>query len=183
MSDPAHETASPSADSTRQVALGGILAALAVALNHALALVPNVELTSLTIFLAGWILGPPMGAAVGAASALAFSLTNPLGRPSVLMLGAQLVGYACWGGVGGLARGRAPGPVVMGAIGLLGTLGFQLLMQYPIAVAMGTSLKAAMVMGAPFVAAHMASNTVVFVVLGAPLATRLSASSRFPTAR
>lgn len=176
----------------RRVALGGLLAAMAVVLNHAMAWVPNVELTSLTIFVGGWLLGPALGAAVGAAATVAFSLSNPMGPAGPALLGVQCLAYAGWGAFGGFLAGgwlstgegflAYTGPATragaMGLAGLLGTLWFQAWMNGYFLALSGLPWKAVLVPALPFIGAHLLSNTLAFAVLLPALLPRLETFRR-----
>ena len=63
----------------RTVILAALFIALSVALGFLLAGIPNLELMTLTVFMAGSFCGARLGGAIGALSILIFSLLNPLG--------------------------------------------------------------------------------------------------------
>ena len=157
----------------QHIALGGVLAALAVVSTHTLAGIPNVELTSLTLYLGGALMGPAWGGLTGAVSAVALSLTNPMGLPHPVMLGAQVLGYAAWGLLGGFTGDRLDHPVPAAAVGILGTSFFQLLLNGAIVVVTGTPWQAVLISALPFTGAHIAWNTTAFGVLGPALVTRV----------
>jgi hypothetical protein len=157
----------------RHIALGGVLAALSVVFTHSLAAIPNVELTSLTLYLGGALLGPGWGGLVGAVSAVALSLTNPLGLPHPVMLGAQVLAYASWGFLGGITGDRLQTTIHGACVGAFGTGLFQLLVNGAIVVATGTTWQAVMIPALPFTGAHIGWNTVAFGVLGIPLTQRV----------
>lgn len=157
----------------RHIALGGVLAAMAVVATHTLAAIPNVELTSLTLYLGGALLGPAWGGLTGAVSAVALSLTNPLGLPHPVMLGAQVVAYAAWGLIGGVVGERLRSPAQGVAIGVAGTGLFQLLVNGAIVVITGTSWQAVLIPALPFTGAHVGWNALAFAVLGPPMTQRL----------
>lgn len=158
---------------TSRIALGGLFAALAVVLNHLLAAVPNVELTSLTLFVAGWCLGASLGSAVGAAAAVALSLTNPLGPPGPLLLAAQVVGFAAWGVIGGVGgRFGVRSAPALGAIGFGGTLLFQVLVNLSLVPASGLPLHQVLAAGIAFTIWHLLYNALIFSVMGPDLLRR-----------
>jgi len=164
---------------TERIATGGMLAALAVALNHALALVPNVELTSLTVFLGGWVLGPRLGLAVGMTAAVGLSVFNPLGPPGPLLLSGQVLGFGIWGLLGGLLdrpafRGHGPR---LAAAGMVGTLVFQALLNGIFLLFSGIPAWLYFLGVAPYVLLHIASNGALFLVL-APVLQRALAPIR-----
>ena len=161
-----------SLDRTSLVAAGGILAGLAVAMNHALAPIPNVELTSLTIFLSGVLLGSMGGALTGAAATVAFSVTNPMGAAAPPLLLAQVLGYGLWGAAGGRVR-AAPGALPAALLAAALTLVFQALVNAALLVVSGLPPEAILVPAVPFVALHVGSNAVIFGALLPQLVPRL----------
>lgn len=90
------------------VALIGIFTALTVALGYALVAVPNVELFSMMVFLAGFLFGKRVGPAVGTIASLIFNYLNPMGASHVVLLASQMALYALLGLSGALARGKTP---------------------------------------------------------------------------
>lgn len=157
----------------RHIALGGMLAALAVVFTHTLAGIPNVELTSLTLYLGGALLGPAWGGLTGAVSAVALSLTNPMGLPHPVMLGAQVLAYAAWGLLGGMVGERLRTPLHGVAIGIAGTALFQVLVNGSIAIVTETPWQAVFVPALPFTAAHLGWNALAFGSLGPALTARI----------
>lgn len=158
---------------TRHLAVGGVLAALAVVFTHALAGIPNVELTSLTLYLGGALLGPGWGGLTGAISAVVFSLTNPAGLPHPVLLGAQVVGYACWGLIGGVVGERLRTPLHGAAVGVAGTSLFQLLVNGAVVVMTGRGWREVLTAALPFTAAHIGWNALAFGLMGPQLTTRV----------
>lgn len=96
---------------TRLILLASLLVAMLFATGQALAGIPNVELVTSLAFVAGYLLGPALGAAVGAAGMGAHSLFNVLGAVAPPVWIAQMASFAlvgCAGAVLGpvLARAR-----------------------------------------------------------------------------
>ena len=85
-----------------RVALLGIFTALAVVLGYALVFIPNVELFTLMIFLAGFIMGKRDGAIVGLMSSFIFVFFNPFGVSPLPLFAYQLAHYALVGFLGGM---------------------------------------------------------------------------------
>jgi hypothetical protein len=160
---------------TRRIALGGVLAALAIALHMALTLIPNVELTSLTLFVAGWLLGPRLGILTALVATVSFSLTSPYGLPAPPMLLAQCLGYASWSFVGAQFGSceRAPDRLQAGTAGMFLTSWFQLLVNGAIWWVTGTPLLAILLPAFPFTLTHIVSNTLAFGILLPPLGPHL----------
>jgi hypothetical protein len=90
----------------RTVILAALFIALSVALGFLLAGVPNVELKTLTVFVAGAFCGARLGCAVGAFSILVHTLFNPLGPAPAPLLAAQVASFVVIGAAGGIAGPR-----------------------------------------------------------------------------
>jgi hypothetical protein len=139
-----------------------------------LSAVPNIELVTVTVFISGFLLGPRLGAGVGAVSAALFSLFNPLGAALPPLLVAQALGQSIAGFAGGIAgrlivrrSSRSFAFVMAGAAGLaLTTL-------YDVLTSMGAYVTIAgektleglvkfIVAGILFVGLHIVWNTMVF---------------------
>lgn len=88
---------------TRLVLLASLLVAMIFAAGQALAGIPNVELVTTLAFVSGYLLGPALGAVVGAAGMGAHSLFNVLGAVAPPVWIAQVVCYGFIGWVGGMA--------------------------------------------------------------------------------
>jgi hypothetical protein len=88
---------------TRLVLLASLLVAMIFAAGQALAGIPNVELVTLLSFVSGYLLGPALGAAVGASGMGAHSLFNVLGAVAPPVWIAQIVCYGLVGWAGGVA--------------------------------------------------------------------------------
>jgi hypothetical protein len=152
-------------------------------LGWALAGVPNVELLTLTGFLGGWVLAPLRGAVAAGLGALFFSLLNPFGPPLPAVLAAQVAGLALVGAAGGWVRSavvRRPG--ISGwrpsrwTVLWLGTTGALLTLLYDagtnaghaLAMGLGKRILPTILAGISFAVLHVASNGVLFAVLGPP---------------
>lgn len=166
--------------STRKLALAGMLTAMAVALGYALAGIPNVELVTATIFLAGFLLGPGYGAAVGFSAELIYTTFNPYGMAAIPVMLAQVLGMTIAGLAGAafpaLLRGRQTRSVILlcAVAGFLLTLQFDLLTTLATGLVLGFSveaIKAMLVFGSLFYATHLLSNTLIFA-FGLPIFIR-----------
>ena len=94
---------------TRRVLLAGLMIALTSAAGFALSGVPNVEVMTLLVFVAGYLLGVKLGMVVGAAAMLLHSLFNPHGPAHPPLLAAQLLGFAIIGLSGAVVGPRIAG--------------------------------------------------------------------------
>jgi hypothetical protein len=164
----------------RTIILAALFTALSVALGFLLAGIPNVELMTLTVFLAGLFCGARLGSACGAFSMALHSLLNPLGPAPPPLLVAQIAGFSLIGGAGALAkRWIAPlgarGAAASAIAGFLVTLAYDALTTLATAfVALGPSriaegLGGIVLAGALFVAWHVGINTAVFALAVVPL--------------
>ena len=87
---------------TRLVLLASLLVAMIYAAGQALAGIPNIELITALAFVAGYLLGPWLGAGVGAAGMGAHSLFNVLGAVAPPVWVAQMACFALIGASGGI---------------------------------------------------------------------------------
>lgn len=170
----------------RMLAVMAIFIALAIAGGLALIAVPNVELITLTVFLAGYMLGAWRGAIIGAMAEFLYSFFNPYGVAAPPLLFAQVLSFACCGMGGGLlrllARARMPRAWMFALCGFLVTLIFDaattastlIITQQGFA-----GLLAALTFGFYFYVAHLTSNTILFAVLLPILIPRLQTLTIF----
>ncbi|HEX7079064.1 MAG TPA: hypothetical protein VF363_11640 [Candidatus Eisenbacteria bacterium] len=164
----------------RTVARSAALIAFSVACGYAkLVLFPFlffVEIFSVAVFLSGAILGAGWGAWIGAVSRLVFSVANPYGPPHPWVLAAQVAGAAVVGALGGAVGRRllpwgAPGAgeaariATLAIAGVAGTAAYDLLTNVAQGWVFG-SVPAALALAAIPSAQHVASNGVIFAVIG-----------------
>ncbi len=137
-------------------------------------LVPNVEMITATIFIAGLVLGPFHGAIVGLLAELIYSSSNAYGAAMPPLLLAQIISFALVGWVGGLVGRREIHPLslrvfVFGVCGLLLTLFYDVLTTLSFALFnFGFDLKkivSSFLVGVSFYAVHIFVNTIIFVVV------------------
>jgi hypothetical protein len=164
----------------RTIILAALFVALSVALGFLLAGIPNLELMTLAVFMAGSFCGARLGIAVGALSMLLFSLLNPLGPAPAPLLAAQIAGFALIGAGGGLVGPRLA-PAGPAAAAAAAAAGFALTIAYDFLTTAATALVALgarrfvdglggiALAGAVFVAWHVGVNTAVFAVAVPPL--------------
>ncbi len=174
--------------SARTITLLALWTAATVALGYALATVPNVELVTASIFLAGYLFGPAAGVLVGLSAEFLYSLTSPYGLAAPPLLVAQLLGMAFAGFVGGWL-GNAVNAwhrglrlhLVFGLVGLFVTLAFDLVTTASFLVFSGITLKKLLVsalFGLGFYLVHIGWNTLVFATVLPALATHLRSRLR-----
>jgi energy-coupling factor transport system substrate-specific component len=164
----------------RKVIRAALFTALSVALGFLLAAVPNVELMTLSVFLAGVFCGPRAGVFVGVLSESLFSMLNPLGPALPPLLAAQLMGFGLVGLAGGLLGPRLrpgrPGGVAASALaGFILTLIYDALTNAATAfIALGPrrlaeGIGGVFVAGILFMVIHVGVNTAVFAAAVLPV--------------
>jgi len=87
-----------------RIALIGTFSALAVVLGYMLAYIPNIEIFTLMIFLAGFVMNKKEGAIVGLLSSTIFTFFNPFGPSPPPLFFYQITHYTLTGMLGGLTR-------------------------------------------------------------------------------
>ncbi|MCP4573134.1 MAG: ECF transporter S component [bacterium] len=166
--------------SVRQPVLLGLFAGVAVGVGYLLAGVPNVELMTLVIMLAGATLGAVRGAAVGVVAEAIFSVGSPYGMAAPPLLAAQLAGMALAGVTGAalrMALERTDRParrtVTAGVVGASTALVFDLLTN--VGSIIGYELDPRLVFGGAlgFNLIHMASVATATAAVFPALAPRL----------
>jgi len=164
-------------DPARSAALVAILAATALTGNYALVGFPNVELSSVMVFLSGYLFGIPVGASVGLFAMTIFEFLNPWG-PFIPPIGLAVIGCTMLSGVlgGAVGSGRRynkhTGAKWYAAVALLGavfSIFFDLVTNYAYSVTFGVPFLVALVMGVPFSVVHVISNLLLFGLLTPPV--------------
>lgn len=162
---------------TRHIAFSGIFIALILGVGYALAFVPNVELVTTMIFLAGVLMGLKRGLLVGILGEFLFSALNPIGSGLLFppMLIAQIAAMTVVCLTGALLRNyilnwktSLPNIILIGAIGLLLTLFYDILVSAAYPLSAGFKLRetvATIIAGLAFSVIHLISNTIIFIVL------------------
>ena len=80
----------PSSGINRRLVLSAMFIAIAVGIGYALVYIPNIELFTATIFIAGYLLGPRQGIVMCGLAAFIFGLIHPLGASAPPLLVAQV---------------------------------------------------------------------------------------------
>lgn len=149
--------------------------AAAIGTGYALALIPNVELVTVILFLSGCHLGARTGAMVGAGTEFIFSAANPLGSGLLFppLIAAQVVAMGFVGAAGGWTRklllSESFPPITRAAI--LAVIGFALTflydvlttVAYPLATGLDRRATAGVLLsGILFTLLHQITNAVLF---------------------
>lgn len=177
--------------STKDMAMVGMLSALAVAMGYAFIFVPNIEMVSATIFISGYFLGVPKGILVGVIAESIYSAFNPMGSGLAFpyLFAAQIMGMSLFGAVGGLvgswgdkkvfSKGKLAGFAVSGFIC---TIIFDLLttLSWPLAAGFESNqMFATIALGAIFISIHVISNTLIFTIVVPSILKAVIKSGRF----
>ena len=165
----------------RTIVLSSSLIAFSIACGYAkLLLFPYlffVELFTVAVFLSGLLAGPAWGLWIGGVARLVFSVANPYGPPHPWILVAQVVAAALVGALGGFARPwlllRAPESqgahrartALLLLCGLAATILYDALTNVAQGIAFG-SFTVAIALGALPALQHLASNLVIFALVG-----------------
>ena len=177
MKDNGGEPSPPKRTGAIRVALIAILAALAIGGNYALSAIPNVELSSIMVFLSGFLFGPIIGALVGFIAMLIYQLWNPWGA-FLPPIGLAVIGCTILTGIVGGILGKAMQrldhsdsrwfllPILFG---ILLTLFFDLVTNFVYSFTFGTPFIVVLIFGLPFMMAHIPSNAVLFGLLTQPV--------------
>jgi hypothetical protein len=153
----------------RRIAVAGLLAALALAINFPLLGVPNLELFSLCMFISGVYLSFWGGFMVPLVAGLIFIVFNPNGPPTLITVAAaQIIGFLLFGLIGALLgrslllnKNRVVGMTFCAAIGVVFTFIYDLLTNVAFGLSIGPFWPT-VIAGIAFSLWHMASNGLIF---------------------
>jgi len=156
-------------------AYAGIFIGTGVALGYLLVGVPNVELVTATIFLAGYIIGKNGGIIVGILTFGIFSSLNPYGMSPLPLLFTQILAGGVIGFTGGFIKGRQEGIISFTLSGIFLTLFYDLATNasgYFLFPQKNTFI-VYMIAGIGFSGVHILSNGIIFPTLLFPLTKNL----------
>jgi len=168
------------------VARVGLLSALAAAAGYADP-IPNVEMISIVLFLAAAHLGIGGGIVVTIFARGLHSVVNPWGPAPPVVVAGNVAGSMAMGIAGALAGpllafrfSPPPRAAALALLGALLTAAHDLVTNLATAVTMGAAANPLPVLaaGVPFALVHIASNAIVFAVVGAPLLPRVARAMR-----
>ncbi|MBN1559888.1 ECF transporter S component [candidate division KSB1 bacterium] len=154
--------------------LSAMFVALSVAMGYFFLAVPNVEMISATVFIAGAVVGPLYGALIGGSAELLFSLFNPMGSAAPPLLVAQVLAFALIGALGGCVGSPGGMPlwrkmIVYGLCGFWLTLFYDALTTLSFTIYMAgfdlQKLAAIFTAGALFTLTHVLVNTAIFTTI------------------
>ena len=167
--------------SINKTVLSAILIALCVAMGYLFLYVPNVEMITASVFLAGAIMGPGYGLLIGIISETMFSVFNPYGMPIPTMLAAQVAVFGLIGATGGLLRknmiDRRMRFVCCALAGLTLTLIYDMLTTLSFSLTLADvnlqKLTGIFASGMLFSAIHIGVNVLIFTLIVPVLYSRL----------
>ncbi len=177
LKDNGGRSSKPKRTVTIRVALVAVLAALAIGGNYALSALPNVELSSVMVFLSGFLFGPVIGALVGSIAMIIYQYWNPWGA-FIPPIGLAVIGCTIFIGVIGGILGKALQrldysdsrwfllPVLFG---ILLTLFFDLVTNFAYSITFGIPFIVVLIIGLPFTIVHIVSNAILFGLLTQPV--------------
>jgi LytS/YehU family sensor histidine kinase len=160
-----------------RVAFIAVFAALAIGGNYALSAIPNVELSSVMVFLSGFLFGPIIGAFVGFIAMLIYQLWNPWGA-FIPPIGLAVIVCTIFIGIIGGFLGKALKRLdyadqrwflLPALFGILLTFFFDLVTTFAYSLAFGTPFIVTIITGLPFMIIHVASNAILFGLLTQPV--------------
>lgn len=167
--------------SIAQIAQIGVWAAAVAAIGYVFTFIPNVEGITLSVALAGAVLGPINGASIGAIGITLYSLFNPWGAPSGLLLITQIFAFATIGFCAGIlnkciSENKKVRLLIWSILGLVFSLWYDILTTLitPFLAEMSeSSLITILIMQIPFSIVKGGTNLILFAILFEPLRNRI----------
>jgi uncharacterized membrane protein len=164
----------PAIPKSVRASMTAMLSATALSLSYARFWAPNIEFTSLIIFLSGFTLGSRIGVLVGLVTESIFSSLNPLGAAPIPIFLAQIGCMMLIGATGGLfakltgkSDTKLNSSLKMAAMGLYLTIIFDLVTDLGFAISFyGGNYIQALIFGSPFMIVHVVNNMIVFGTIG-----------------
>ena len=157
----------------KQISLIGLFSAFAVAMGYVFIYIPNVELITAVVFIAGFLLGPKSGLFVGLLAEGIYSLLNPFGAPTPPLFAAQLISFGFNGFLGGILGKKIDFSQKWHYL-LSGFAGFSLTVIYAVLTTLSFILFArtgtegfisSILTGIGYYIAHLVSNFLIFTLL------------------
>jgi LytS/YehU family sensor histidine kinase len=171
------EHLSPKSTLAIRVALIAILAALAIGGNYALSALPNVELSSVMVFLGGFLFGSVIGALVGFIAMVIYQFWNPWGA-FIPPIGFTVIGCTVFIGIIGGILGKALQRLdysdsrwflLPALFGMLLTVFFDLVTNFAYSFSFSVPFIVTLLLGLPFTVIHVISNAILFGILAQPV--------------
>jgi uncharacterized membrane protein len=156
------------------VALVAILAATGLGGNYVLSGTPNIELSSVMVFLSGFLFGTPVGALVGLITMTIYQIWNPWGA-FIPPIGLAVIFCTTFTGIVGGIAGRNVNvsrnidrnrlTFSAATLGVLTTLFFDLVTNFAFSITINQSYVLILWLGLPLMLVHMISNGILFGLL------------------
>lgn len=165
-----------------KVALIAILAAMAIGGNYALGAIPNVELSSVMVFLSGFLFGTLIGAFVGLISMTIYQLWNPWGA-FIPPIGLAVIACTMFTGIIGGILGQSLRTLTYtdkrwflwpAVFGILTTFLFDIVTNFAYSLTFVVPFLIALIAGLPFMVIHIISNALLFGLLTQPVSRAVS---------
>ena len=160
---------------SKQVGLISIYAALVLVCSYLLAYIPNVEVTTCLLFVAGYCFGTKHGCLVAFVVSVIFCYFNPFGPSPIFMLAFQISFYTLCGFLGGILfhfkhekkfQLTLKTSLQLGILGLFLTIYFDvvitIVMNLPYFGLNWTAIWTSWLFGSVFSIIHYISNTLIF---------------------
>jgi len=175
----------------RKISYSGIFIALIMAIGYSLAYIPNLELVTLLIFLAGYFMGMKYGLLIGVVGEFLFSVLNPMGSGLLFppMLIAQIIAMGLTATIGGLLGniiGQHPLKkhtiLIFAFTGLVVTFFYDVFVSLAYPIASGFDVKQTfgiVLSGILFSIIHIVMNTLIFATLLPVIVIRINKSGIF----
>ncbi len=166
-----------------KIALTSIFTALSIVVGYMLVFLPNIEIITLMIFLAGFIIGKKEGILVGAFSSFIFCFFNPMGSSNFPLLTVQVIYYSFVGLLGAITKYLIQNRkffkpkedlyvyqilVVFGIISVLLTTIFSIIIEIPgylLFAGPGVPFLSYIMLGIPFSIIHVIGNLLGFAII------------------
>ncbi len=167
---------------SKKLAMLSIMSAAAVASNYLLIGIANIKFMDLIVFtagyvMAGYVMGPIMGASTGVMIWLIYGTLNPYGFSFPILI-STMMGEALFGLVGGV-YGRSSVPSGWGidpwaaVIAFITTFIYDLFTNVVSAYVVGLPIVVGLATGIPFMIVHVLSNSLFFGVGFKPLSSSI----------
>ena len=166
----------PPVGAPKTLVLTALFAATAAAGGYLLMAIPNVELLTAILFLAGHTLGVWFGMMAALVATFLYFGLNPQGGLFLPLLTAQLLGVILAPIIGGMVSGISLQgwrlALLLGTLGVITTVWYDLLTTLAFPLYAGFDRRgiiATLLLGIPFSAVHIASNAAIFALILPPL--------------
>jgi uncharacterized membrane protein len=156
------------------VALVAILAATGLGGNYVLSGTPNIELSSVMVFLSGFLFGIPVGALVGLVTMTIYQIWNPWGG-FIPPIGLAVIFCTTFTGIVGGIAGRniydsqnidsKRLTISAALLGVFTTLFFDLVTNFAFSITINQSYTLILCLGLPLMLVHVISNGLLFGLL------------------